>query len=74
MMLSMAEDILDCYRHAEKCRELAALAHSQQSREDFLLQEQRWRRLARSYEFARSLADLGPAIRVCQLPAPAEKS
>ena len=68
MLLSLSEDVRDCYRHAEDCAEKARIAATPQLRSDFLRLERAWLTLARSYEFTERLSAfaMGPqATRAC---------
>ena len=61
MRNNLSEKIRECVRHAEDCARKAAVQTDPQLKEDFLDMERRWFYLARSYEFAERLNDLGPS-------------
>ena len=52
MLQNLSTEIRDCLNHAEDCARQAKLQPDPQLRQDFFDLEQRWRKLARSYEFA----------------------
>jgi len=54
MLQNLTEDVRLCHEQAEWCACQAKTAVNQQTREDFLRLAQRWLKLARSYEIARS--------------------
>jgi hypothetical protein len=53
MFDNLSEEIRGCFRHAEECARKAREATKPKLREDFLQMEQRWLRLAHSYQFAK---------------------
>jgi hypothetical protein len=57
MLRNLSEEIRGCYRHAEDSARKAAAQIDPNLKKDFLDLEQRWLRLARSYEFAARLTD-----------------
>ena len=54
MLQNLTEDVRSCYEQAEWCASQAKTAVNKQTREDFLQLAQRWLKLARSYQIARS--------------------
>src|SRR5262244_2479223 len=63
-MLKRPHDkIRHCYRRAAQCRERAAQAKDAEAKSKFLAIEERWLRVARSYEFTESLSDFGAEAR-----------
>jgi hypothetical protein len=50
MLLDPSKQIRDCHQHALRCREAAGHAHNAFEENDYLLLEERWLRLAQSYE------------------------
>jgi hypothetical protein len=62
---SLSTEVRECYTHAEECARQAATQSDPTLRRDFLDLEQRWLKLAHSYEFAArvgAFADyLGPS-------------
>jgi hypothetical protein len=57
MLQNVSEAIRDCYRRASECREWAAKARHADTRQHYLRMEDRWLKLARSYEFTGRLTD-----------------
>jgi hypothetical protein len=57
MLQNLSEAIRDCHRRAAECREWAARARHPDTREHYRRMEDRWLRLARSYEFTGRLSD-----------------
>lgn len=57
MMNNLSEQVRRCHLHAEHCARQAGVQTDPKSKHDFLEMERRWLMLARSYEFARQLAD-----------------
>jgi hypothetical protein len=55
MLQNLSNDIRDCYRNADECRQLAHLAFNETERTDFLGIERRWLYLASSYELIEQL-------------------
>lgn len=55
MLTNVSEEIRECYRHAEDCARQAAAQTDPNLKKDFLLLEERWLCLARSYEFGERL-------------------
>jgi hypothetical protein len=56
MLQNLSEEIRECLRRAEECRQLSKTALSQSAIQDYLNMEQRWLNLARSYEFTERLS------------------
>ena len=54
MLQKLNEEVQECYRHADECRQRAEKAFIEKSRQEFLDMERRWLSLAHSYEFADS--------------------
>jgi hypothetical protein len=54
-MHHLTEDVRLCHEHAEWCASQAETAVSKRIREDFSHLAQRWLKLARSYEIARTI-------------------
>jgi hypothetical protein len=52
---NLSEKIRECHRHAEECARQAAAQTDPKARQDFLVMERRWLKLAASYEFAERL-------------------
>lgn len=52
MLQNLSVQIRECLGHAEDCAHQAKSEADPQLRQDFLDLEQRWLKLARSYEFA----------------------
>jgi hypothetical protein len=52
MLQKLSEEIAECYRCANECREFAKQALDQAIKRDFLEMERRWLSLAHIYEFA----------------------
>lgn len=50
MLQTLSEELQLCYRQAEQCARRAQMASNEVLRADYLLCEQRWMALARSYE------------------------
>ena len=68
MLPNKTEEVRECLRRAEECARQAKAQFDTKFRQAFLDLEQRWLRLARSYEFSErldiasdSLALIGPA-------------
>ncbi len=55
MLANLSEQIRDCLEHADDCARKAAAQTDPRMKQDFLDLEQRWRFLARSYEFTERL-------------------
>ena len=55
MLDNLNEEVQGCFRHAEECARKAREATKPNLREGFLEMEQRWLRLAHSYQFAKKL-------------------
>jgi hypothetical protein len=56
------ENIRDCYRHAEFCRDRAKQQSDSRLRQDFLDCERRWLLLARGYELAERMEALSKSL------------
>ena len=56
MLQNLSEEIRECLRLAEECRQLSTTALSPAAIKGYLDMEQRWLALARSYEFAERLS------------------
>jgi hypothetical protein len=63
MLQNLSEEIRECQRRAEECRRLAEGARTESGKADYLDMEQRWRSLARSYEFADRLSNFVEPFR-----------
>jgi hypothetical protein len=63
MLQKLSSEILECYDHADECRQRAKEAFTDGSRQDFLDMEQRWLSLAHSYEFAERLSNFVAPFR-----------
>jgi len=59
---ALAENIRDCYRHAEHCRGRAKAQSDPLLRQDFLDCERRWLLLARGYELAQRMEALSRGL------------
>jgi hypothetical protein len=57
MLQKLNEEVQECYRHADECRQRAEKAFIEKSRQEFLDMERRWLSLAHSYEFAEQLSN-----------------
>jgi hypothetical protein len=57
MLQKLSEEIQECCRHADECRQRAEKASTEKGRQEFLDMEQRWLSLARSYAFAEQLSN-----------------
>ncbi len=57
MLTNLSEEIRECYRHAGACARQAASQTDPNLKKDFLLLEERWLCLARSYRFSEQLTD-----------------
>ena len=55
VLQNVSEEIRECYQHAEDCARRAAAERNPRIKQDFLDMQQRWLRLARSFEFAQRL-------------------
>jgi hypothetical protein len=55
MLETVLAEVRDCLRHAEDCAERAKREPNPELQRDFFDMEQRWLRLARSYQFAEQL-------------------
>ena len=56
MLQNLSEEIRECLRRAEQCKQLSKTVLSASAVEDYLNMEHRWLTLARSYEFAERLS------------------
>ena len=57
MLQKLSEEIQECYRHADECRQRAEKAFTEKGRQEFIDVERRWLSLAHSYEFAEGLSN-----------------
>jgi hypothetical protein len=57
MLNNLSEQIRECHMHAEHCARQARVEIDRKLKDAYLEMERRWLMLARSYEFARQLAD-----------------
>jgi hypothetical protein len=55
MLQNLSKQARDCLQHAEDCGERAKIERDPALARDFLDMEQRWLRLARSYQFSEQL-------------------
>jgi hypothetical protein len=55
MLERLSEEIRACLEHAAECAHQARFQQDAILRQDYLVMEQRWLKLARSYEFAERL-------------------
>ena len=70
MLQNLSEEIRECLRRAEECKRLSKTALSPAAIKDYLDMEQRWLKLARSYEFAERLSDFTKPFRRRNDPRP----
>jgi len=49
MLQNLSEEIRECLRHAERCKQLSKTALTASAIKEYLEMEQRWLALARSY-------------------------
>jgi hypothetical protein len=56
MLQNLSEEIRECLRRAEECKRLSKTAMIADAIKNYLDMEQRWLKLARSYEFAERLS------------------
>jgi hypothetical protein len=56
MLQNLSEEIRECLRHAERCKQLSKTALTACAIKEYLEMEQRWLALARSYEFTERLS------------------
>jgi hypothetical protein len=63
MPQNVADIIRDCHRRAAECRAWATTARHAGSREHYLRMEERWLKLARSYEFTGQLSDFTSEVK-----------
>lgn len=56
MLQNLSEEIRECFRRAEECKQLSKTALSTSAIEEYLEMEHRWLTLAHSYEFADRLS------------------
>jgi hypothetical protein len=56
MLQNLSEEIRECLRHAERCKQLSKTALTASVIKEYLEMEQRWLALARSYEFSEWLS------------------
>jgi hypothetical protein len=57
MLLTLASEIRECYRHAAECGCRADQSRDLLTKQDFLDMEKRWLCLARNYQFAEQLSN-----------------
>ncbi len=57
MLRKLTDEVRNCYERADECGRKANASASAELRADFLLLQQSWLNLARSYEFAERLLD-----------------
>jgi len=56
MLQNLSEEIRECLRHAEHCKQLSKTALTPPAIKGYLEMEQRWLALARSYDFTERLS------------------
>jgi len=56
MLQNLSEEIRECLHRAEECKRLSKTALTPSAIKDYLDMEQRWLKLARSYEFSERLS------------------
>ena len=66
MLQNLSEEIRECLRRAEECKRLSKTALTAPAIKDYLEMEQRWMKLARSYEFAERLSRFTEPFRARQ--------
>lgn len=72
MPQNVSDIIQDCHRRAAECRTWATRERNAGSREHYLRMEERWLKLARSYEFTGQLSDFTSEVkRRASEPVPA---
>jgi hypothetical protein len=72
MLQNPSSDVRECYEHAQWCSSQAEMAMNQQMREELLRLAEKWSKLARSYEVARTKgcpADSGARKNAAQATA-----
>jgi hypothetical protein len=74
MLKNLSEEIRECHRHAEDCARQAAAQTDPKLKGDFLLLEQRWLFLARSYEFTERLTDFSDEAKRASDKAPRRRA
>jgi hypothetical protein len=57
MLKNLSDNISACYEHSDYCARKAATEIDTQLKQDYLVLEQRWLSLARSYEVSERLSD-----------------
>jgi transcription elongation GreA/GreB family factor len=57
MLQNLKEEISDCHRRAQECRQLAETALDEAERANLLIVERRFQSLARCYEITEWLAE-----------------
>jgi|SRR6266487_530410 len=72
MLQKLNEEVQECYRHADECRQRAEKAFIEKSRQEFLDMERRWLSLAHSYEFAEQLSNYVEPFRNRNRKRPSE--
>jgi len=63
MLQNLSEEIRECLRHAEHCKQLSKNALTPSAIKDYLQMEQRWLSLAHSYEFTERLSNFTEPFR-----------
>ena len=63
MLQTLSEEIRECLRNAEECKENSRTALSASAIHEYLEMEGRWLALARSYEFTERLSRLTEPFR-----------
>jgi hypothetical protein len=66
MLQNLSEEIRECLRRAEECQRLSKTSLTPSAIKDYLDMEQRWLKLARSYEFAERLSRFTKPFRTRQ--------
>ena len=69
MLPNETEEVRECLRRAEECSRQAKAQFDAKFRQAFLDLEQRWLRLARSYEFSERLHIASDSVEPRQLTA-----
>ena len=69
MLPNETEEVRECLRRAEECSRQAKAQFDTKFRQAFLDLEQRWLRLARSYEFSERLDIASDSVEPRQLTA-----
>jgi len=63
MLQNLSEEIRECLRRAEECKQKSKIAVSPSAIQDYLEMEQRWLTLARGYEFSERLSRFPEPLR-----------